>query len=77
MAPLNWDVVKECGEYKRQTRGGASTTNSDDVVTVALRMRSRAEVNANANANARPACCFSQRRKVNYLIGDGELNSRC
>lgn len=36
MAPPNWDVVKECGEYRRQARGGASNaTNRDDVVTVA------------------------------------------
>jgi hypothetical protein len=73
MAPPNWDVVKECEEYRRQARGCASNaTNSDDVVAVAaLRMRPF------ANATARPACCFSQRRKVNYLIGDGERNSRC
>jgi len=73
MAPPDSDVVKECGEYRRQARGGASNaTNSDDVVTVAaLRMR------LFTNANARAACCFSQRREVNYLIGDGERNSRC
>lgn len=73
MAPPNWDVVKECGECRRQARGGApNATNSNDVVTVAaLRMR------LFASANTRPACCFSQRREVNYLIGDGERNNRC